>query len=380
MARIVFITNSIGFGGAEKMVTYVANQLAKRSHACAIVNLGDVPDYVNAHMQSIDQAVTVYHVTSKQHGLRRRIEQIGKIKSFAKCFGAEVIVGFTSFPNLYASVVGKLLRIPSVMSERGDPCRTMGKSIKDRVVIYIINRASGGVFQTDGAKAFYGKGLQKRGIVIPNPIFIKGEIPQVQAAQREKTVVSVGRLDNQQKRLDVMLNAFRIFAQAHPAYVLKLYGRGDEEEQIRQWSIDLGIGDKVKLMGLTTQPMQDIARDGMFLITSDYEGISNALLEAMAAGLPCVSTDHTPGGARLLIQDRENGLLAPIGDAEALAKAMCAFAEDPALAEKCGQNARDVINRFDPKKIIDMWESYILRICHVCTPVCPAEEFCGPQE
>ena len=116
-------------------------------------------------------------------------------------------------------------------------------------------------------------------------------------------------------------------------------------------------------MGLTTQPMQDIAHDGMFLITSDFEGISNSLLEAMAVGLPCVSTDHTPGGARLLIQSGENGLLAPVADPIGLSEAMCRFAEDKLLAHKCGENAKDVVNRFAPDRMIDMWENYIHDIC-----------------
>ena len=175
-------------------------------------------------------------------------------------------------------------------------------------------------------------------------------------------MVSVARLDNFQKRYDVMLDAFKLFSDKHPDYVLKLYGKGSDEELIRSWVHERNLDDKVLFPGLTKQPMQDTCRDGMFLITSDFEGISNALLEAMAVGLPCVSTDHTPGGARLLITDHENGLLAPIQDPEALAKAMCKFAENPALAEKCGNNAKDVVNRFAPEKIIDMWENYILKL------------------
>ena len=159
-----------------------------------------------------------------------------------------------------------------------------------------------------------------------------------------------------------MLDAFKLFLTKHPEYVLKLYGKGADEVQIRQWVEDRGLVENVKFMGLTTKPMQDIASDGMFLITSDYEGISNSLLEAMAVGLPCVSTDHTPGGARLLIKDGENGLLAPIGNAEKLAEAMCRFAEDVELAKSCGEKAKEVVVRFAPDKIIDMWEKYIEKV------------------
>ena len=144
--------------------------------------------------------------------------------------------------------------------------------------------------------------------------------------------------------------------------MLKLYGKGNDEEKINEWAKEKGIIDKIKFMGLTSHPMQDIVNDGIFLITSDFEGISNSLLEAMAVGLPCVSTDHTPGGARLLIQDHENGLLAPIGDSHALAKALCEFAENSDLAIKCGENAKDVLIRFSPERIIDMWEDYIKKL------------------
>ena len=360
MRRVLFITNSISFGGAAKMLCFVAESLVARGHEVVIVNLR-ATENVTEYERTIAGAEIVTF-DAVPNGKNRHIYRISKIKKIAKDKHSDVVISFTTFPNMYASVVGKLLHIPSIISERGDPNRTIGNSVKDKIVTFIINNASGGVFQTDGAKEFYGNGLQKRGAVIPNPIFIEGEIPKIPYAQRKKTVVSVGRLDNEQKRLDIMLKSFAIFVKTHPEYILKLYGRGTQEAEIKQWCIDLGVQDKVKFMGLTTQPMQDIASDGIFLITSDYEGISNSLLEAMAVGLPCVSTDHTPGGARLLIQDHENGLLAPIADAEALARALCEFAENPELAKKCGENARDVVNRFEPSGIIDMWEDYIDKV------------------
>lgn len=358
MKKILFITNSLGFGGAEKMLAFVAGGLCRRGHSVAVVNLNNVPDYVNEHMQTLEEGVRLFSLKQPQ-GQNKNVYYIREIRKIAKECRADVLIGFTTYPNMYAKIVGALLGVPSVMSERGDPAKTMGSSLKSRLSLAIINASRGGVFQTEGARDFYGKGLQKRGRVIPNPIFIKGEVPFVPYDKREKSVVSVGRLDNDQKRYDVMLDAFAIFSKKHPDYVLKLYGAGTDEAQIRSWVRERGLDERVRFMGLTKQPMQDTCCDGMFLITSDYEGISNALLEAMAVGLPCVSTDHTPGGARLLISNRENGLLAPVGDAQGLADAMCAYAEDPALAAKCGENAKAVTTRFAPDRIIDLWEEYV---------------------
>lgn len=357
MASILFITPSLGFAGAAKMLSFVAESLSKRGHRVSVYNLRNTGGE-KIYERTLSDGIQVTVASS-----RSRKTQLFECRRLAKEQKADIIIGFTELPNAMAKLVGMSLRIPSIMSERGDPSRTgVGTGWKGKIVLRLINRSKGGVFQTDGAKAFYGKGLRKRGIVIPNPIFITGEVPFVPYEEREKSVVSVGRLDNFQKRYDVMLDAFRLFSEKHPEYVLKLYGRGDDEELIQSWVEERGLTDKVRLMGLTKQPMQDTASDGMFLITSDFEGISNSLLEAMAVGLPCVSTDHTPGGARLLITDHENGLLAPIADAKALADAMREYADNPALAAKCGENAKDVVNRFAPHRIIDMWENYIFSL------------------
>ena len=357
MASILFITQSLSFGGAAKMLSFVAESLAERGHNIYIANLkgtANVTDY---------ERVLSEMLSVRDFGGLSRKKQIIEIRKFAKEIHVDIIIGFTEIPNVVAKIVGFTLGIPSVMSERGDPSKANLTKLKSRICRMMVNSSRGGVFQTEGAREFYGRGLQKRGVVIPNPIFINGEIPCIDYNVREKSVVSVGRLDNYQKRYDVMLDAFKLFSDKHPEYVLKLYGKGGDEELIKSWVEEKNLTNKVIFMGLTTQPMQDICNAGMFLITSDYEGISNSLLEAMAVGLPCVSTDHTPGGARLLITDHENGLLAPVEDAQALADAMCEYAEKTDLAIRCGENAKDVVNRFAPQKIIDMWEDYLMKLC-----------------
>lgn len=358
MKNILFVSDSLGFGGAAKVLSFVANSLAERGYNIVVVNLKNTTGN-DTFSQTLNEKIKLHILPSAGRRGIKRFQQISDVIKIAKENNVQIAVGFTPMPNFIAKMVSLRLHIPSIISERGDPFITWTKCFGDKVLLHFINHSKGAVFQTEGASKFYSKGLQKRGRVIPNPIFIKGEVPEVEYKDRLKTIVSVGRLDMYQKRYDIMLGAFKLFSEKHPEYTLKLYGDGSSIDEIKGIINELELNDKVEFMGLTTKPMQDTAKDGMFLITSDFEGISNSLLEAMAAGLPSVSTDHSPGGARLLIQNGENGLLAPVGDAKGLADAMCKFAENPDLAEKCGNNAKDVINRFAPEKIIDMWEDYI---------------------
>lgn len=360
MKKVLFITNSISFGGASKMLCFVAESLAARGHRILIVNL-----HATRNVTNFERALSgVDVVTVSTPSKFKHLYRLKEIRKIAHAYGAEVIIGFTAFPNFYSVIISKILHIPSIVSERGDPYHTFNSSLKDKILKLIINQSSGAVFQTKGASEFYGKRLQKRGRIIPNPIYIKNDTIVNDSVSRENTIVSVGRIDNTQKRYDIMLKAFSLFSRHHPQYSLLLYGRGVDEGDVKEWCGILGLEKKVRFMGLTTNPMQDISNASIFLITSDYEGISNSLLEAMAVGLPCVSTDSSPGGARMLIKDHVNGLLVPVGDVEAIAKALCEFAEDPVLASKCGKNAKNVIRRFDANTIIDMWESYVTYICN----------------
>ena len=361
--RIVFLTNSIGFGGAEKMMAFVANGMAKKGHQVSVVNFNSIGDYVNENMQSFETGVEINNFNTHKSGRITRILKIKYSIKVVKKFNADVMVCFTAFPSYVGKIVSLITGVPSIMSERGNPYITINKkNLASLFELFFINRSDGGVFQISGAAKFFSKRLQKKGIIIPNPIFIKDEVEPIDFQDREKSIVSVGRLDNEQKRYDIMIKAFAIFSKRYPEWTLKLYGHGSDVELIKQWCKDEGVAEKVLFMGLSKHPMIDTNNAGMFLITSDYEGISNSLLEAMAIGLPCVSTDSTPGGARMLINNKENGLLVPVGDPQKIADAMALFACNPTFASKCGEAAKEVITRFDPTLTLDRWENYLMKI------------------
>ena len=126
--RIVFITNSIGFGGAEKMITYVANGMAKREHSVAIINYNSVGgNYINKHQQYIDESIPVYEFEGNQTGKISRLQKILFTRRVVKEFDADVMICFTMYPSFVGKVVQMFTRIPSIMSERGNPYVTINK-------------------------------------------------------------------------------------------------------------------------------------------------------------------------------------------------------------------------------------------------------------
>lgn len=359
---IAFITSSIGYGGAEKIMNFVTNYLVNKGNTVIIININSVPSYVREYEQCFNERIKI--ITLKTKKKNKHFSRIRQIVDIVREYKVNVMVAFTMFPNFYAKIASWFTGIPSIMSERGDPSVTFSKTLKDAIVYFVINKSDGGVFQTKEASNFYTKGLQNRATIIPNPIFLP-DISMLSfkpIKEREKSIVSVGRFQNIQKRYDIMLKAFELFSRNHPDYILKLYGSGDDEKQIMNWINELNLSEKVKLMGVVKTPITKICNDGIFIITSDYEGIPNALLEAMAIGLPVVATDCNPGGAKMLIESGVNGQIVPKGDYNSIADALDRYANDYDFADFCGNNAKDVLCKYSPSIIGEHWNLYIEQV------------------
>lgn len=360
--RILFVTDTLGYGGAEKQMVFAAEGLLNRGWDVAILNLSQ--DKSAGENRTIDKRIMLFVADIPYHSVFQ--SNYGLLKytaTIVRKYKPNIIVGFNEIANFCVSVVGKICDTPSIISERGDPFISFKNAhLPRRIKLWCINRSTGAIFQTRQASEYYKKQLRENSIVIPNPVFVNRPLPCINYDNLPKTVVSLGRLDNKQKRLDIMLDAFSLFHDRHPEYKLKIYGNGPDEIQVKNWVCEKGLSDCVILLGVSIDSLGDLSREGIFLITSDYEGISNALLEAMACGLPVVSTDHTPGGARLLIRDKENGLLAPIRDVNAISNALSLFAEDSALRTKCGNNAKKVLLDYSPERILDLWEGYVSKL------------------
>ena len=226
--------------------------------------------------------------------------------------------------------------------------------------------ADGAVFQLPKARGYYNN-IKEPTAIIPNPIVAKTEIRCEGYEKRKHVIASHGRIDIFQKRQDVLIDAFAKIVKDYPDYQLQIYGGQwpgtNDEERLKTQIKQLGLEEKVLLMGVSKDPQKDIKDAMMWVSTSDFEGISNALMDAMAIGIPVVATDCSPGGAAFLIKNKENGILVKRGDAQAVYEGMKYMIEHPVEADKMGRKALEIEKLLDSEKIERQWEDYLLSLC-----------------
>lgn len=284
--------------------------------------------------------------------------ELGKLKELLRADPEKTALAFLQ-PSIPLTVLAaEDLPNRVVISERGDPKRLMGKRYGRKFIEKYYTRVDAAVFQTEDAKRTYPDCVSDKGRVIFNPL--KEGLPQPYDGERRKTIVTFCRI-SAQKNLPLLLEAFRRLHGDHPDYSLRIIGDAVNdadkklETELKAFVAENGLGKSVSFEPFSPDVHGLILSDGMYVNSSDFEGMSNAMLESMTIGLPTVCTDCPIGGANAAIRDGENGLLTPVGDAEALYRAMKRVIEEPGLAEKLSENGRKLRDELRLEAIAKKW-------------------------
>jgi len=355
--RILFITPLLNYGGAAKMLAALANYLASQDYIVYIYTYER-----NVINQPLDTKIVhiKYRRQFKLRGFRRLMQTID-IRKTIRDFAPDFVISFTDYPNLLTLLASIGINVPVVISERGNPYIS-SKGWFHRFKRYMYRFADGIVFQTEGARAFYCKSIQKKSTIIPNPV-LPPDIDFQGIVDRKNEIVSVGRFETFTKRQDLLIKAFKKVLDKFPETKLVFYGDGPDQKKVEAMVHEIGIDNNVVFAGVTTSIYESIRLSKIFVLSSDYEGIPNALIEAMSVGLPCVSTDCSPGGARILIDHMKNGILVPCGDADALADAIIMLLGNKNLSDQIGAEAKKIIKKFEPERIYGLWKEFIEGRC-----------------
>lgn len=354
--RIMFIISSLGGGGAERVVSTLANELAARGHHITVVLTSrdnqDYPLIEQVSLVKLNCGCRYRNIPTPIRIARRILD----IRNTIKENSADAVISFVAETNIDVCLASVGLCTPVIVSERNDPAAEPANRIKQFIRKLAYWRADGFVFQTPDAQAFFSRRIQKKSVIILNPMVPR--FTELYIGEREKRIVAVGRL-YEQKNYPLLISAFSRFSALHPEYTLEIYGEGPLRAAIETQIQVCGLVGKVLLKGFSKDVQTQIRTAAFFVMPSAFEGMPNALIEAMSLGLPCISTDCRCGGPRMLIENGKNGLLVPVNDEDALTEAMRKLAEDSAYAKSLGDCASQINKRVNVRIIVDQWLEYI---------------------
>ncbi len=291
--------------------------------------------------------------------------RISKLRNIWKSLKPDIILSFLGKNNVMAIYSAKGLGIPVVVSVRSNPSREYASRGLNMSMNMLFPGAAGVVVQTTGARDYFKESVKRKCRILPNsihPAFINEKVTEFK--DRTKTIVSVGRLDDNKNQI-LLIKAFGKIMDKYPEYRLVLYGDGPSRSKLEEAAGSLMKGhdpEQIVFMGNQNNIPSKIKDADIFVLTSKQEGMPNALIEAMALGLACVSTDCPCGGPGDLIRDGENGILIPMKDEEtmvsSLSDALVRLITDREFCEKIGNNALSVRNIYSPEKINGQWKEY----------------------
>ncbi len=360
--RLTLVVHSLSAGGAQRVVAEMANHWAKLGWDVAVVTLaGTSEDHFQllpgVHRVALDLMRDSSHALA---ALGNNLRRVRRLRRAIRSCDPQVVVSFIDKTNVLTLLATWGTRIPVIVAERTDPRQhSIGRLwswLRRRT--YPLARAV--VVQTESVRRALDN-LGSNVHVIPNGVAAVSPSHTTAELGHESSryIIGMGRL-SPEKGFDRLIDAWSMIADEHPSWKLRIYGEGPERSQLENL-VQRQATRRVELPGQTTEPEMAYSTATIFVLPSLYEGFPNALLEAMACGLPVISFD-CPSGPAEIIRHEVDGLLVPASDTEALAQAMDWLISDSVLRETLGRRAREVSDRFSTAESYRRWEELIGRL------------------
>lgn len=353
---IAFYIGSLRKGGAERVFVNLAKYFQAEGYRVVMVTQYqkeeeyELPDGMERILSDIgEEKVTA----SRAVNFFRRLNKLHAIWKEQQPDLVLSCIGKNNFMTVVTTMGTKTRAVVSVVGEAKEEYPSRGMRM---LANFLFSRAAGVILQTERSRGFFCRKVGEKAVILPNslnPAFIR---PRYEG-EREKRIVSVGRMDAN-KNHEMQLRAFAGLKDKYPEYTLVIYGDGELRSYIEETAEELGIAKRVFLPGVVQDVAERIGQASLFLLTSYSEGVSNALIEALALGLPVIATDVPSGGTEELMKDGVNGLIIPAGEQAALERAMDRLLGDPAYAQQLGREAARIKERLAPERVNPLWKAY----------------------
>ena len=352
MKKYLFFVGTLSSGGAERVISILSRKMAEKGMCVEILTYYDMPVFYEIHS---DVKISCVELLT---GTTNKIKNLFWLRRYFR-ENAGVIISFLAPFNMMAIMANLFTGIPIIAADRNDPTKIPNNAVLRKVRDCLYNLADGVVLQTKKNQEYFSKTVQQKSTVIYNPIDLGNNAGTALKSKKEKMFVSAGRL-MPQKNQEMMIKAFKEVVKRYPEYCLTIYGDGPSKEKLEQLIKNQGLEKNIFLPGSTKLFHEQIKNAKAFVLSSDYEGMPNALIEAMCLGLPVISTKVS--GATDLIVDHENGILVELNHQEDFAQAMIEVIEHEDISEKISKNAVALNELLELNKIMEQWILFIEKV------------------
>ncbi len=347
--KITFFIGSMGVGGAERVISLLANDYVSRGWEADIIMLR-LPDVA----QTIDPRVRLINMNGPRNSyVKNATFWLSNIREYLKKERPDRLVPQLGRINALVLTAAFGLGIPVIATEGNHPKHDGRGELMLRYCDLIYRTAHKIVFQTRAEESCFSAPVRRKGVIIPNPVSVegveRGEDPGF-------TIITAGRLAPQ-KNHKMLMDAMELLRRDVPQARCLIYGQGQMKEELERYCKEKNLEDVVKLPGHSFQIHQEVANSSVFVMTSEFEGLSNSLLEAMILGIPCITTDYP--GADEAVLDGVTGYVIPRGDAAALADRLKKLYNDPALARRMGDAAKKEMEKCRQENVMKLWREVI---------------------
>ncbi len=351
--RITFITASLNSGGSERVMSLLANDFSRKGNRVEIICVNKPIIFY-----SIEDSIKVWLLQKEISG-NQIMKKVIWLRKHIKEDKPDVVIAFMT--SVYCMTLVSLLgiNVPVITSERIDPNHS--DLFRKILRILILPLTTHHVVQTEQIKSYYPKFIQKKTSIIFNPVNEEVfSIPQTslkgRSEEKMNRIISVGRL-TEQKNQQMMITAFAKVANEFPDWQLVIYGEGSLRAELESLVSSFKLQDRVFLPGRTERVIEELRKSRIFCLSSDYEGMSNAMIEAICVGLPIVTTEVS--GVIELIEQGSTGFVVPREDEDAMVNRLKMLMSDEKLMELMSLNNMKKASLFKLDNIVNQWESLI---------------------
>lgn len=352
MKKVMFVCQSLGNGGAEMVVSVLTDELSEADYRVFILTMTKEKQVYNIN----ENVEIVAPHKNYNAGILGKLQRVKIIRDEIIKHKIDVVVAFSHYNAMFSVIASYGLPVRIIGSERNDPAQLKNRKILNSTRNILYKKLDCLVCQTDEAKAYFPNKIQEKTTIILNPI--SASIIDPYCGEKEKKIVTFCRLEPQ-KNLRMLIDAFEMLYEEYPDYELNIYGEGSERENLLNYIVSKGLVNVISIKPFCKDVHQKVMKATIFALPSNYEGLSNSMIEAMALGIPTVVTDCPCGGARMVIENNKNGIMVSVDDPKAMYEAFKKIIVSPKFAKELSNNGVKIRDKLNCKKIAKQWKKAI---------------------